>query len=122
VEEKIKCNLGSKYYYSYCLGSTKSHAPEYYIPKNSIKGGTTMAHNFGYYDDVAGAEYDDYRRRPYYPSNNWGNLAAGAGLGYLLGFGPLLGLGLGAVLSSNRGRNTNIININTERRRYCDYY
>ncbi|MCM0649094.1 hypothetical protein NBE98_11980 [Clostridium swellfunianum] len=85
-----------------------------------------MANNFGYYDNVAGVNYNTpnfynpnyYNRNPYYPQTNWTNLVAGAGLGYLLGFGPLVGLGLGAILSNTGGENTNVININTGRRGY----
>jgi hypothetical protein len=42
----------------------------------------------------------------------------GAGLGYLLGFSPLIGAGFGALLSDIGGQNTNVVNINTGRRYY----
>lgn len=80
----------------------------------------SMPDGFGYYNDVADVNYYGYDRTPYYPQTNWTNLALGAGLGYLLGFGPLVGLGVGALLSNNGGRNTNVININTRRRPYCN--
>jgi hypothetical protein len=79
-----------------------------------------MANGFGYYNDVAGVNYNNFNNfnRPPYnnPQTNWSNLAIGAGLGCLLGFGPLVGLGVGALLSNNGGQNTNIVNINTGRR------
>jgi hypothetical protein len=79
-----------------------------------------MPRGFGYYGDVAGVNYNDnynpYNRGRNYPANNWTNLVAGAGLGYLFGFGPLLGLGVGALLSNTGSQNTNIININSGRR------
>ncbi len=78
-----------------------------------------MARNFGYYNDVAADNYDNNFYGQYNnPTNNWSNLALGAGLGYLLGFSPLVGLGFGALLSNNSSQNTNIININTGRRNY----
>jgi hypothetical protein len=82
-----------------------------------------MSNGFGYYNDVAGVNYNNinnFNRPPYYPpfypQTNWTNLVVGAGLGYLLGVGPLVGLGFGALLSNNGGQNTNIVNVNTGRR------
>jgi hypothetical protein len=85
-----------------------------------------MAYGFGYYGDVAGANYIDpynnYNRQlnylPQNRNNNWNDVILGAGLGYLLGFSPLIGAGFGALLSDIGGQNTNIVNINTGRRNY----
>lgn len=54
-----------------------------------------MSHRHRYYDN-----FGDY-------NHNWDNL---------LGFSPLIALGLGFLLADNRSKNTNIININTGRR------
>jgi hypothetical protein len=91
-----------------------------------------MAYGFGYYGDVAGVNYNDpynnynpyynYNRQPNYlprnRDNNWSDVILGAGLGYLLGFSPLIGAGFGALLSDIGGQNTNVVNINTGRRYY----
>jgi hypothetical protein len=85
-----------------------------------------MAYGFGYYGDVAGANYIDpynnYNRQlnylPQNRGNDWNSLILGAGLGYLLGFSPIIGAGFGALLSDIGGQNTNVVNINTGRRYY----
>ena len=81
-----------------------------------------MAYGFGYYDDVAvvryNNNYDSYNRPPIFPQRTLTDAAIGAGLGYLLGFSPLIGAGFGALLSDIGGQNTNIVNINTGRRYY----
>jgi hypothetical protein len=85
-----------------------------------------MAYGFGYYGDVAGANYIDpynnYNRQldylPQNRGNDWNNVILGAGLGYLLGFSPIIGAGFGALLSDIGAQNTNIVNINTGRRNY----
>lgn len=75
-----------------------------------------MPYNVTSYNYPYGTSYGTPYNNSQYYDNPLSNVIWGAGIAPLFGISPLLGAGLGFLLGSSGGQNTNVININTRRR------